>query len=85
MEIGGGRGGDAMMWVRHPTVELVDVIEPDETAVCEYQRRLAQSFHGVPHKHTVVLPPSGSHRSLDWVTPVNRFGSTVSVPSHASV
>ena len=55
MEIGGGCGGDASVWVGTPNLEIVDVIEPDREAVAEYKRRLMDRFDGTPHRQTVVL------------------------------
>lgn len=46
LEIGGGSGGDAILWLRAPGVHRVDVIEPEERYLVEYTRRLIESFNG---------------------------------------
>ena len=56
LEIGGGCGGDVAMWSGATAVEIIDVVEPDTSAIDEYKRRLCHAFHGTEHKQTVVLP-----------------------------
>ena len=56
MEIGGGCGGDAPQLLQHSLLEIVDVVEPDEKSIAEYQRRLTESFGGTLYRQTVVLP-----------------------------
>ena len=46
LEIGGGSGGDAILWLRAPNVHQVDVIEPEKAYLVEYTRRLVESFNG---------------------------------------
>ena len=48
LEVGGGCGGDLAVWMRHPRLAVVDVVEPDATAVAEYRRRLVETHGATP-------------------------------------
>jgi hypothetical protein len=58
LDIGGGRGGDTAVWVHHPGLTVVDVVEPDPEALAEYRRRLVDTYGAeeAPHGGELRLP-----------------------------
>lgn len=78
LEVGGGRGGDCHLWATAPGVRCIDVVDPDESALAEYARRLVAVYHAIrqpppdgvddPAPVTLTLPSDGRRFRLHCST-----------------